>query len=63
MHVDFDYLEGSETHCENHSMCCRADSKTPFGKLKTPAGRFGMPASCDLPERTVDDFLILPNSP
>ena len=56
MHFDNNYKEGGEAFCENNLICCRADSKTPLGKKKTPSGRFGMIGNCDLPERTIDDF-------
>lgn len=56
IHFDKFYYEGGEAVCHNNIICCRKDSKTPIGEKKTPAGRFGMAHSCDVPERTIDDF-------
>eukprot|EP00344_Euplotes_crassus_P003509 CAMPEP_0197000176 /NCGR_PEP_ID=MMETSP1380-20130617/5180_1 /TAXON_ID=5936 /ORGANISM="Euplotes crassus, Strain CT5" /LENGTH=434 /DNA_ID=CAMNT_0042417371 /DNA_START=534 /DNA_END=1838 /DNA_ORIENTATION=+ len=58
VHLDFNYLEGTNAQC-NEPLCCRASS----GKPKNPedaAGKFGSLADCDLPPITgemVFDFV------
>uniref|UniRef100_A0A7E4V112 Sphingomyelin phosphodiesterase n=1 Tax=Panagrellus redivivus TaxID=6233 RepID=A0A7E4V112_PANRE len=69
LHADPDYAVGTEADCSNHELintyafCCREFTDDKTGKykvdgrdssIKTPAGKWGSIAKCDIPYRTLE---------
>ncbi|GMR31699.1 hypothetical protein PMAYCL1PPCAC_01895, partial [Pristionchus mayeri] len=58
IHIDREYTEGSEADCLDDQLlglCCRYSPDSPAGTpVKTPAGKWGSVAYCDLPYRTFE---------
>jgi sphingomyelin phosphodiesterase len=52
IHFDKNYVEGSEANC-NEPLCCRKTN----GTVKSPAGKWGSAANCDIPRRTLEALL------
>jgi sphingomyelin phosphodiesterase len=51
LHIDFEYLEGMNSACDE-PMCCRAHNG-PGMTNATKAGKWGAYHNCDVPTRTL----------
>ena len=58
LHTDLEYKEGSDAVCD-HPICCRAESvfNAKVNKAREKAGKWGSVAMCDLPSRTLNQFI------
>jgi sphingomyelin phosphodiesterase len=55
LHIDFDYTPGKSNVC-GETVCCRSTTIDPV-KPEDAAGYWGDFSHCDLPKRTLENFL------